>query len=46
MSAKVIGFSGSPIPDSNTDRAVKKLLESTGLEYEFIKLILHSVEAG
>jgi multimeric flavodoxin WrbA len=43
MIAKVIGFSGSPIPDSNTDRAVKKLLESTGLEYEFIKLSDYNV---
>ncbi len=35
---KVIGISGSPIPNSGTDRAVKKILEESGLEYEFIKL--------
>ena len=35
---KVIGFSGSPIPNSNTDRAVKAILNATGLETEFIKL--------
>lgn len=43
MSVKVIGFSGSPVPNSNTDRAVKKLLESTGLVYEFIKLSDYNV---
>lgn len=35
---KVIGVSGSPIRNSNTDRAVQALLEATGLETEFIKL--------
>ena len=35
---KVLGVSGSPIPDSNTDRAVKAILDATGLETEFIKL--------
>ena len=35
---KVIGVSGSPIKDSNTDRALKMALEATGLETEFIKL--------
>jgi multimeric flavodoxin WrbA len=35
---KVLGVSGSPIKNSNTDRALKKALESTGLETEFIKL--------
>jgi multimeric flavodoxin WrbA len=35
---KVLGVSGSPIKDSNTDRALKLALESTGLETEFIKL--------
>lgn len=34
----IIGFSGSPIKNSNTDRLVKHFLESTGQEYEFIKL--------
>ena len=35
---KVLGVSGSPIPNSNTDRAVKAILDATGLEAEFIKL--------
>lgn len=35
---KVLGVSGSPIPNSNTDRAVKAILDATGLEIEFIKL--------
>ncbi len=35
---KVLGISGSPIKNSNTDRALKIALESTGLETEFIKL--------
>ena len=35
---KVLGVSGSPIADSNTDRAVKAVLAATGLETEFVKL--------
>ncbi len=38
MSVQVLGISGSPIPNSNTDRAVKLILELTGLETEFVKL--------
>ena len=38
MNAQIIGISGSPIPNSNTDRAVEAVLESTGLDYEFVKL--------
>ncbi len=40
---KVLGVSGSPIPDSNTDRALKSALEATGLEAEFIKLIDYNI---
>jgi multimeric flavodoxin WrbA len=40
---KVIGVSGSPISNSNTDRAVQAVLEATGLETEFIKLFGHTV---
>lgn len=40
---KVLGVSGSPIKDSNTDKALKALLEATGLETEFIKLTDYSV---
>lgn len=28
---KILGISGSPIPNSNTDRAVKAVLSGTGL---------------
>lgn len=35
---KIIGFSGSPIKNSNTDRLVKHTLENSGQEYEFVKL--------
>lgn len=35
---KILGFSGSPIPESNTDRAVKAVIEASGLDYEFVKL--------
>lgn len=35
---KILGVSGSPIYNSNTDRALKVALEATGLETEFIKL--------
>ena len=35
---KILGVSGSPIPDSNTDRAVKTVLKASGLDYEFVKL--------
>ncbi len=40
---KVLGVSGSPIKESNTDRALKLALESTGLETEFIKLTDFSI---
>ena len=35
---KVLGVSGSPITNSNTDRALRLALASTGLDTEFIKL--------
>ena len=35
---QVLGISGSPVKNSNTDRLVKTVLEATGLDYEFIKL--------
>lgn len=44
MAVQVIGISGSPIPDSNTDRAVKYILEQTGLESAFLKLSELAVE--
>ena len=44
MSAQILGISGSPIPESNTDRAVKHILELTGLRTEFVKLSGLSLE--
>ncbi len=38
MSVQVLGISGSPIRESNTDRAVKRILEDTGLHTQFVKL--------
>lgn len=38
MSTRILGISGSPIADSNTDRAVKAVLAASGLEADFIKL--------
>lgn len=35
---KILGVSGSPIKDSNTDRALQVALEATGMKTEFIKL--------
>lgn len=42
--AQVLGISGSPIPNSNTDRAVKRILAGTGLETQFIKLSEYTYE--
>lgn len=38
MAIQVLGISGSPVPDSNTDRAVKAILRHSGLASHFIKL--------
>lgn len=38
MKPQVIGISGSPIKNSNTDRLVQEVLKNTGLVTEFIKL--------
>ena len=38
MSVEVLGISGSPIKNSNTDRLVGTILDATGLESEFVKL--------
>lgn len=35
---KVLGISGSPTKDSNTDTLIKAILEATGAETEFVKL--------
>ena len=38
MKPQIIGISGSPIKNSNTDRLVQAVLESSGLTSEFVKL--------
>ncbi|MHC4582606.1 MAG: flavodoxin family protein [Planctomycetota bacterium] len=38
MSIEVLGISGSPIVNSNTDRLVHAMLDATELECEFVKL--------
>ena len=35
---KILGISGSPIPESNTDRLIKQVLKVSGLDFEFVKL--------
>jgi len=41
---KIIGFSGSPVKNSNTDRLLKQVLENSGQEYEFIKLSHYNIK--
>lgn len=41
---KVIGVSGSPIKNSNTDRALKIALAATGVKTEFVKLSELNIE--
>ncbi len=38
MQPQILGISGSPIKNSNTDRLVQAVLESSGLTSEFVKL--------
>lgn len=38
MAAGILGVSGSPVPDSNTDRLVRAVLDASGLESELVKL--------
>ncbi|CAD7839787.1 MAG: related to iron-sulfur flavoprotein of Methanosarcina thermophila [Olavius algarvensis Delta 4 endosymbiont] len=38
MAATVLGISGSPVKNSNTDRLVNAILEATGQETKFVKL--------
>jgi len=38
MYSQILGISGSPIKNSNTDRLVKAIMEASGLAGEFIKL--------
>ena len=41
---KVLGVSGSPIKNGNTDRALMSVLDATGYETEFIKLTDYKIE--
>ena len=38
MTPQILGISGSPIKNSNTDRLIKAVLNASGLSSEFIKL--------
>ena len=38
MGARILGISGSPVKNSNTDRLVKAVMDATGVESEFVKL--------
>ncbi len=38
MKPQIIGISGSPIKNSNTDRLIRSVLESSNLSSEFVKL--------
>jgi len=38
MQPQIIGISGSPIENSNTNRLIHAVLESSGLSSEFVKL--------
>ena len=38
MKPQIVGISGSPVKNSNTDRLVKAVLEASGLSSEFVKL--------
>lgn len=44
MKPQVIGISGSPVKNSNTDRLVQAVLRNTGLETHFIKLSRYKVQ--
>jgi len=43
MRPQVIGISGSPVQNSNTDRLIQAVLKSTGLVTDFIKLSKYNV---
>lgn len=38
MGVEILGISGSPLPNSYTDRLVLQVLQASGLGYEFVKL--------
>jgi hypothetical protein len=44
MNPLVLGISGSPLPESDTDRAVRRVLDATGVPSEFVKLSDYRLE--
>lgn len=38
MAAQIVGISGSPVKNSNTDRLIQHVLNSSGLQTKFVKL--------
>lgn len=44
MPIEILGISSSPIPNSNTDRAVQAVLAASGLESDFVKLSKLKIE--
>ncbi|EGW36189.1 flavodoxin family protein [Desulfosporosinus sp. OT] len=38
MGIEILGISASPIPNSNMDQLVLQVLQTSGLDYEFVKL--------
>jgi multimeric flavodoxin WrbA len=38
LSIEILGISGSPVPNSNTDRLVLQVLKASGATYKFVKL--------
>lgn len=44
MNTQVVGISGSPIKDSNTDRLIEAVLHASGLNTEFVKLSILNVK--
>lgn len=44
MDIQVLGISGSPVPSSNTDWAVRKILKYTGLDWKFVKLSDYDIQ--
>ncbi|GAW28038.1 MULTISPECIES: flavodoxin family protein [unclassified Carboxydocella] len=41
--ALILGFSGSPIPNSNLDFVIREILQATGHKTEFIKISHHNI---
>ena len=39
MRPQIIGISGSPIKNSNTDRLIQSVLDASGLSSEFVRPI-------